>query len=61
MEVRGKALETIPKGVIDNFGEDGLQQWLEKISPEARELYTTKIDTKAETVDAEIETDKFFA
>lgn len=47
MEVRGKALETIPRGVLDNFGDDGLQQWLEKIPEEARELYSAKIDTKA--------------
>jgi hypothetical protein len=47
MEVRGKALETIPKGVLENFGEDGLNQWLEKISEEARKLYSAKIDVKA--------------
>ncbi|MCK4762557.1 MAG: hypothetical protein KAW12_10205 [Candidatus Aminicenantes bacterium] len=47
MEVRGKAIKTIPIGIKNKFGEESLQQWLEKITPQAREVYSSKINDKA--------------
>ncbi|MCP4148430.1 MAG: hypothetical protein GY757_11840 [bacterium] len=44
MEVKGVALKIIPKYIRKKFGRDGLKNWLEAISPEAREVYSKSID-----------------
>lgn len=46
MRVRGSLLATLPKIIKKKFGEEGLDQWLTKISPEARELYLNSIDAR---------------
>ena len=46
MRVRGSLITTLPKIIRKKFGAEGLDQWLAKISPEARELYLESIDSK---------------
>jgi len=43
MEVRGKAIASIPKFVSKNFGKKGYQQWLDAISAEAHNIYILPI------------------
>lgn len=44
MMVSGKALVIIPKFVKKKFGKESFENWLAKITPEAREVYMHKID-----------------
>ena len=46
MEVRGKAIYTIPKGIFKKFGKEGLDRWLDFISPGAKVVYSFPINTK---------------
>ncbi len=46
MEVRGKAIYTIPKGIVKKFGKEGLDRWLDSISPGAQAVYNSLINPK---------------
>ena len=46
MEVRGKAIYTIPKGIVKKFGKEGLDRWLDSISPGAQAVYNSPINPK---------------
>lgn len=39
MEVKGTALASIPKFVMDRFGKKGFDRWIEALQAEPRELY----------------------
>jgi len=43
-EVKGSVLASIPAFLKKRFGQQGLEKWLEVISPEAYLVYSTKID-----------------
>jgi len=45
MQVKGKALASIPKFVHKRFGKEGFERWLDAISVEAHELYLFPVDT----------------
>lgn len=46
MEVAGKAIYTIPKGIVKKFGKEGLNRWLDFISPSAKLVYSFPINKK---------------
>jgi hypothetical protein len=46
-EVKGVIIHSIPKSILDKFGQYGLKRWLELISPYARKLYSTDVDHEA--------------
>jgi len=39
MEVKGTAVAAIPKFIEDKFGKEGLNKWLDSLSPTAKNLY----------------------
>ncbi len=43
MEVKGTAVASIPKFIEERFGIDGLNNWLNSISPNAKEVYGKNI------------------
>lgn len=45
MKVKGSAVTTLPLFVREKFGEDGFQNWIDAISPEARAAYKQVILT----------------
>lgn len=47
MEVKGSALASMPKFIRKEFGKDGLQQWLSKLSPEVRTVFDTTLKESA--------------
>ncbi|MCX6554834.1 MAG: hypothetical protein NTZ12_07455, partial [Candidatus Aminicenantes bacterium] len=47
MEVKGTIIHSIPKSILDKFGQYGLKRWLELISPEARKVYSSEVDREA--------------
>jgi hypothetical protein len=46
-EVKGVIIHSMPKSILDKFGQYGLKRWLELISPYARKLYSSEIDREA--------------
>jgi len=46
-EVKGVIIHSIPKSILDKFGQYGLKRWLELISPFARKLYSIDVDQEA--------------
>jgi len=46
-EVKGVIIHSIPKSILDKFGQYGLKRWLELISPHARRVYSSKVDQNA--------------
>jgi hypothetical protein len=46
-EVKGVIIHSIPKSILDKFGQYGLKRWLELISPHARKVYSSEIDQEA--------------
>jgi len=47
MEVKGIIIHSIPKSILDKFGQYGLKRWLELISPDARKVYSSEVDREA--------------
>src|SRR5512135_992652 len=43
MEAKGTVLQSIPKFVQKRFGDEAVQHWLARLSPEAREVYANPI------------------
>ena len=43
MKVKGSAVATLPLFVKNNFGEDGLQKWLDALSPEAQDIFSKNV------------------
>lgn len=43
MEVKGSVLSSVPKFIQKRFGDEALQRWHARLSPEAREVYTKPI------------------
>lgn len=43
MKVKGSALVTIPLFIRKTFGEDEVNRWLDSLSPECREIFTSPI------------------
>jgi hypothetical protein len=43
MEVKGTAIITIPLFIKDRFGEGGLNQWIDALTPEARKVYPASV------------------
>lgn len=43
MEVKGAAIITIPFFIKDRFGEGGLNQWVNALTPEARKVYPASV------------------
>ncbi len=43
MEAKGTVLQSIPKFVQKRFGDDAVQRWLARLSPEARDVYSNPI------------------
>lgn len=43
MEAKGSVLQSIPKFVQKRFGDDAVQRWLTRLTPEAREVYSNPI------------------
>lgn len=46
-EVKGVIIHSIPKNILDKFGQYGLKRWLELISPQARKVFSSEIDQEA--------------
>jgi hypothetical protein len=46
-EVKGAIIHSIPKSILDKFGQYGLKRWLELISPYARKVYSSEVDKEA--------------
>jgi hypothetical protein len=46
-EVKGVIIHSIPKSILDKFGQYGLKRWLELISPQARKFYSSEVDQEA--------------
>lgn len=46
-EVSGAIIHSIPKSILDKFGQYGLKRWLELISPDARRIYSSAVDKEA--------------
>jgi hypothetical protein len=46
-EVKGVIIHSIPKSILDKFGQYGLKRWLELISPNARRIYSAEVDQEA--------------
>jgi hypothetical protein len=46
-EVRGVIIHSIPKSILDKYGQYGLKRWLELISPHARKVYSSEVDQQA--------------
>lgn len=46
-EVKGVIIQSIPKTILDKFGQYGLKRWLELISTHARKVYGSAIDQEA--------------
>ncbi|MCX6558628.1 MAG: hypothetical protein NTW95_14550 [Candidatus Aminicenantes bacterium] len=46
-EVKGAIIHSIPKSILDKFGQYGLKRWLELISPAARRIYSSEVDQEA--------------
>jgi hypothetical protein len=46
-EVKGVIIHSIPKSIMDKFGQYALKRWLELISPYARSLYSSNVDQEA--------------
>jgi hypothetical protein len=44
-EVKGSVLASIPAFIKKRFGKEGLEKWLDAISPEAHRIYLLKIET----------------
>lgn len=44
MMVKGKAIVMVPGFIKKKFGEEGLIYWLSKITPQARQVYDSKIN-----------------
>jgi hypothetical protein len=43
VEVKGTAIITIPLFIKERFGEGGLSQWIDALTPEARKVYQVSI------------------
>lgn len=43
VQVSGLAVGTIPKFIKENFGDENLEKWLEKLDPEIRAIYKSTI------------------
>lgn len=43
MEVKGVAVSTIPGFVISEFGNEGYRKWYNELSPDAKDVFETKI------------------
>lgn len=43
MEVKGAVLQSVPKFIVKRFGKEAYDTWTERLSPEARELYSGSI------------------
>ena len=43
VEVKGTAIITIPPFIKERFGEAGLKQWTDALTPEAREVYPASV------------------
>ncbi len=43
VEVKGTAIITIPLFIKDRFGEGGLNQWIDALTPEARTVYPASV------------------
>lgn len=43
MEVKGTAIKTIPLFIKERFGEGGLNQWIDALTPEARKVYQAPV------------------
>jgi len=43
VEVKGTAIITIPLFIKERFGEGGLNQWIDTLTPEARKVYQASI------------------
>lgn len=46
-EVKGVIIHSIPKSILDKFGQYGLKRWLELISPQPRKVFSSEIDQEA--------------
>jgi hypothetical protein len=46
-EVKGVIIHSIPRSIMDKFGQYALKRWLEVISPYARALYASEVDQEA--------------
>ena len=40
MEIKGTAVISLPKFIREKFGDESYGQWLDSLSPEARDIYT---------------------
>ncbi len=47
MEVRGSAVQTVPIALVQKFGKNALNTWLESLSSEARLIYGSPINDKS--------------
>ncbi len=43
MKIKGVAIKATKEFIVGKFGEDGFERWLKNLSPEAREVYSSKI------------------
>ncbi len=43
MEVKGAVLQSVPKFIVKRFGEEGRTAWMERLSPQAREVFSNPI------------------
>jgi hypothetical protein len=46
-EVKGAIIHSIPKSILDKFGQYGLKRWLELISPYARNVFSSPVNQEA--------------
>jgi hypothetical protein len=45
--VKGVIIHSIANSIQDKFGQYGLNRWLQLISPQARQVYSSKVDREA--------------
>jgi hypothetical protein len=46
-EVKGVIIYSITNSIVDKFGQYGLERWLRLLSPQARKVYSSKVDRDA--------------
>jgi len=46
-EVKGVIIASMPKMILEKYGQYGLKKWLELISPTARRIYTSDVNPDA--------------
>lgn len=44
MDVKGTIISALPKHIREQFGKEGMQRWLNAITPQARAIFTSNID-----------------